>query len=74
MTTRGYSRTRVEKAEERRAERFVKSLEEAREAMDEVVKKAERGSALTFDALEDLQKQLDRVYSQAERIEGEDDS
>ena len=33
MTTRAYSRTRVEKAaEERRAERFVKSLTEAREA------------------------------------------
>ena len=74
MTTRGYSRTWVEKAEEQRTERFVKSLAEAREAMDEVVQKAERGSALTFDALEDLQKQLDRVYQQAERLEGEDDS
>ena len=73
MTTLGYSRRRVEKtAEERRAERFVKSLEEAREAMDEVIKKAERGSALTFDALEDLHKQLERVNSQADRMEGDD--
>ena len=69
MTTRGYSRTRVEKA----AERFVKSLEEAREAMDGVIAKAENGDNRTFDSLEDLHKQLDRVYKQAERLEGEGD-
>ena len=74
MTTREYSRTRVERArEERREQRFVKSLEDAREAMDSVIEKAERGSALTFDALEDLHKQLDRVYWQAGRMEGDED-
>ena len=54
-----------------REERFVKSLEGARDKLDSVIAKAERGSPLTLNALEDFSEQMERVYSQAERIEAD---
>ena len=64
MTTR----RRMQKARE---QRFVKSLEEARETLDSVIGQAERGSARTLDTLESFSEQMDAIYEQAERIEGE---
>ena len=66
MVTR-QARHRLTKARE---ERFVKSLEEARDTLDSVISQAEQGDARTFDALEDFSEQMNGVYSQAERIEG----
>ena len=65
MVTR-QTRRRVSKARE---ERFVESLEKARDTLDSVIEQAERGSSLTLDTLEDFSEQMDRVYSQAERME-----
>ena len=69
MTTRQASR-QLEKARE---QRFLKSLEDARDTLTDVIEQAERGSALALDTLEDLSGQLDRVYSQADRMEEADE-
>ena len=67
MTTR-MTRRSIQKARE---ERFVKSLEQARETLDEVIEKAEQGDSDAFDSLQSFSEQMDRVYTQAERMEGE---
>ena len=73
MTTR--NRTRVERrgVERRltkaREERFVKSLTDARDTLDDVIEQATTGDSKAFDALEDFSEQMDRIYSQAERME-----
>ena len=54
-----------------REERFIKSLEEARETLDEVIEKAEQGDNEAYDSLEQFSGQMDRVYSHAQRLEGE---
>ena len=56
MTTR----RRVEKA---RQERFVKSLTEARDTLDGVIEKSERGNTETFDSLEQFSKDMERNIS-----------
>lgn len=63
MTTR----RRIQKAKE---ERFIKSLEEARETLDSLIEQAERGSSRTLDTLEQFSDEMDKVYSQARRMEG----
>ena len=67
MVTR-QTRRRLTKARE---ERFVKSLEEARDTLDSVISQAEQGDARTFDALEDFSEEMARIYEQAERMEGD---
>ena len=67
MTTR-HARRRLEKARE---ERFVKSLADARDVLDEAIEKAEHGGSQVFDTLEDFREQMDRVYRQAELLEGD---
>ena len=64
------TRRRIQKARE---ERFVKSLEEARETLDSVIEQAERGGVgeRTLDSLQDFSEQMERVYTQAQRMEGE---
>ena len=53
---------RIEKAQERR---FVKSLTDARDTLDEVIEKAERSSALTLDTLEQFSDEMSEIYQQA---------
>lgn len=73
MTTR--NRTRVERrGVERRLtktgeERFVKSLTDARDTLDDVIEQATMGDSKALDALVDFSEQMERVYSQAERLE-----
>ena len=55
--------------EKRREERFVKSLTDAREILDDVIEQATMGDSKAFDALEDFSEQMSAVYTQAERIE-----
>ena len=66
MTTR----RRIQK---RREERFVKSLEEARETLDSVIGQAERGSMRTLDTLEQFSDAMDAIYDQVERMEARDE-
>lgn len=41
----------------------------ARDTLDSVIERAERGSSLTLDTLEDFSEQMEQVYSQARRME-----
>lgn len=66
MTTR----RRIQKATE---ERFIKSLEEARETLDSVISQAERGSARTLDTLQDFSDEMDTIYDVAEKMEARDE-
>ncbi len=71
MTTRSRverraTERRISKARE---ERFVKSLTDARDALDDVIEQATMGDSKAFDALDDFSDEMDRIYSQAERME-----
>ena len=60
---------RMEKARE---ERFAKNLEDARDALSDILADVEVGDTENImDALEAVDVKLDRVYRQAERMEGE---
>lgn len=63
--------TRPNRLEKARQDRFVKQLEEARDILDGVLEKAERGSPLAFDSLEQFSRDMDRIYRHAERMEDE---
>ena len=67
MVTR-QTRRRITKARE---ERFVKSLEEARDRLDEVIEKAEDGDRDAFDSLEQFSEQITKVYRLAERLDSD---
>ena len=56
-----------------REERFVKSLEDARVTLDEVIEKAEDGDIDVFDMLQNFSEQMERVYTQAQRMEARDE-
>ena len=71
MTTRNRverraTERRISKARE---ERFVKSLTDARDTLDDVIEQATMGDSKALDALVDFSEQMERVYSQAGRME-----
>ena len=71
QTRRGVSKAREERLEKAQERRFVKSLEEARDTLDEVIERAVMGDNRTFDSLEQFSGEMDAVYSQARRLESE---
>ena len=69
MRIREYTRTRFERAaEERRKERFVKSLEDARDSIDEAIDSVEKyGYDLSADEMDTVAERLERAKRRAER-------
>ena len=77
MSTRVYARdkqddgrTRFERAAEWRGERFVKSLEDARDSIDEAMESVEKyGHDLSTDELDTVAERLERAKRRAKRDE-----
>ena len=75
MSTRVYARdnqddtrTRFERAAERRDEQFVKSLEAVRESIDEAIDSVEKyGCDLSADEMDTVAERLERAKRRAER-------
>lgn len=70
---REYTRTRFERAaEERRTERFVKSLEDARDSIDEAIDSVEKyGYDLSADEMDTVTERLERAERHADAFDDE---
>ena len=68
---REYTRTRFERAAaERRDERFVKTLEDARDSIDEAMESVEKyGYGLSTDEMDTVTERLERAKRRAKRDE-----